>query len=84
MHADTTRLTAVASGGRRGVITLLGLTLGVLPAAPLSGAWLQAGAGVVSGTVELNIRPPRRKANRYASGKVGAAKLIQQLPPSCI
>ncbi len=81
MHAETTRLTAVASGGRRGVITLLGLTLGVLPAAPLSGAWLQAGAGVVSGTVELNLRPPRRQANRYPSGKVGAAKLIQQLPP---
>jgi plastocyanin len=44
---------------------------------PIQAAAAQTGA--VEGTVEVHTPPPRRTANRYASGRVQAAKKVQRL-----
>ena len=45
---------------------------------PIQAAAAQTGA--VEGTVEVHTPPPRRTANRYASGRVQAAQKVQPLP----
>ena len=57
------------------------LCLTAATADPLLAATVQAASsGAIEGTVEMRISPPRRTANRYASGRVQAAKPVQQLP----
>ncbi len=59
---------------------LLVLGLSIASADPVFALSLQASTGANEGTVEVRTPPPRRTANRYASGRVQPAKTVQQLP----
>ena len=61
-------------------LALLVACLSVGSAGPVLALPVQASTGTIEGTVEVHTPPPRRTANRYASGRVQASKTVQQLP----
>ena len=62
-------------------VAALVVSLALLSVGPLPAAQIQSGpAGSITGTVRVQRSPPRRRASRYAGGRIQAATRVQDLP----
>ncbi len=62
-------------------VAALVVSLTLLSVGPLPATLSQSGpAGSITGTVRVQRSPPRRRASRYAGGRIRAATRVQDLP----